>query len=573
MSSSTGLLVGFFVLAMPRKKTTEEFKIDLKKAHGDKISFEGEYKGQSEKGSFKCKLHGNFEALPKQVLRGHGCGECAKQHLSLSLGYGKEGFVKRAREVHGDRYSYTESIYKNNNSRVDILCKEHGEFSQVAYSHLQGRGCPKCSIETKKIKLSKNKKDFIKDIEKVHGDIYGYDTLKYKNNKTKVELTCPVHGPTLIHPSALLRGACCPKCSYKERGERGRIKPKDYFNLVKGVHNNKYSYDENSYTLMVNRIKVFCSIHGEFNPLASMHFYQATGCPKCANESSTSKGEQEVLSFLSNREDFVINSDRTILDNKELDIVIPGKKVAIEYNGLYWHSDKVVHKDYHSQKTLEAGSKGYQLIHIFEDEWENKPEIVKSRLLNILGKTTNKIYARKCEIKEVPTKEATDFLDKNHIQGRLGASVKIGLYYENSLVSLMTFGKFRKNLGREHEEGCYELLRFCNLLDTTVVGGASKLLKYFEKVFTPKKIISYADRRWSQGNLYKALGFDLVSQSKPNYFYFLSQSKGREPRFKYRKSVLVKQGFDQNKTEKQIMEERGYSRIYDCGTLLFEKTH
>src|SRR5690606_28109573 len=114
---------------------------------------------------------------------------------------------------------------------------------------------------------------------------------------------------------------------------------------------------------------IICPIHGEFNQYPYVH-YRGCGCPKCANESFTSQGEQEILSFLSNRGDFVINSDRTILDNKELDIVIPGKKVAIEYNGLYWHSDKVVHKNYHLQKTLEAEAKGYQLIHIFEDEWE-----------------------------------------------------------------------------------------------------------------------------------------------------------------------------------------------------------
>ena len=133
----------------------------------------------------------------------------------------------------------------------------------------------------------------------------------------------------------------------------------------------------------------------------------------------------------------------------------------------------------------------------------------------------------------------------------------------------MTFGGLRKNLGSTYEEGKYELLRFCNKLNTSVIGGASKLLKYFEKTYKPKEIISYADRRWSEGNLYHKLGFDFVHYSEPNYFY-VNKLK-RENRFKYRKSELVKQGFDENKTEKQIMEERGYSRIYDCGTIKFIK--
>jgi len=163
------------------------------------------------------------------------------------------------------------------------------------------------------------------------------------------------------------------------------------------------------------------------------------------------------------------------------------------------------------------------------------------------------------------------FLEQNHIQGSVGSQIKIGLYYNDELVSLMNFSKPRINIGGKKEEGTYELIRFSNKLNTTVVGGASKLLKYFERNYNPKEIISYADRRWSQGNLYTQLGFDFIHFSQPNYFYV--KSKRRENRFGYRKSILVKQGFDKNKTEKEIMQERGFNRIYDCGTLKFMKTY
>jgi len=184
-------------------------------------------------------------------------------------------------------------------------------------------------------------------------------------------------------------------------------------------------------------------------------------------------------------------------------------------------------------------------------------------LMNILGLTSNKIYGRKTQIREVTPKDSKTFLNTNHIQGNVNSKIKLGLYYDDELVSLMTFGLLRKSLGSISKEGSYELLRFCNKLDTTVIGGADKLLKYFINTYTPIEIISYADRRWSQGNLYKKLGFDFVHDSSPNYFYVINNK--REYRFKYRKDVLVKEGFDPSKSERQIMKERGFNRIYDCG--------
>lgn len=226
-------------------------------------------------------------------------------------------------------------------------------------------------------------------------------------------------------------------------------------------------------------------------------------------------------------------------------------------------------KEHLLDKTQLAEIKGIRLIHVFEDEWLLKQDIVKSRLLNILGFSERSINARNTVIKEVDSSEAMKFLNENHIQGSLGSKIKIGLFYNNELVSLMTFGELRKNLGNNKKEGYYELLRFCNKLNTRVVGGASKLLKYFERNFEYRELVSYADRRWSEGNLYKVLGFELTSTTKPNYFY--SKGTYRESRFKYRKDVLVHQGHDKDKTEKQIMEERGYFRIYDCGTHKFTK--
>lgn len=234
---------------------------------------------------------------------------------------------------------------------------------------------------------------------------------------------------------------------------------------------------------------------------------------------------------------------------------------------MYWHSDDKKPDNYHLTKSELCENVGYKLIHVFEDEFVYKKEIVLSRLLNILGKTKEKIYARKCEIKEVTYKDSECFLNENHIQGNCISKHRYGLYYNNELVSLMTFGSTRINLNSKKENGVFELLRFVNKKNTSVLGGASKLLKHFIKVVSPIKIISYSDNRWGNGNLYKKLNFKFVRKSKPNYFYVLKNK--RINRFTYRKDVLVKQGFDKNKSEKEIMKERGINRIYDCGSTLF----
>lgn len=276
--------------------------------------------------------------------------------------------------------------------------------------------------------------------------------------------------------------------------------------------------------------------------------------------------EKELQKFVINTigEDRCLINDRTVIPPKELDIVIPYKNLAIEFNGVYWHNELFVNDDYHLKKYLNCKTKGFDLIQIFQDEWENKREIVLSLIKNRLGYSDkNSIYARKCEIKIVPNGEHNKFLSCNHIQGKVGSSVKLGLYYNNELVSLMTFGKLRKSLGSKHVDGEWELIRFCNKLNHNVIGAASKLFKHFVKNYNPKKILSFSDNRFFNGEMYKLLGFKYEGYSKPSYFYVINGV--RHHRYNFRKDLLVKEGYEINKTEHQIMLERGIYRVYDCG--------
>jgi hypothetical protein len=288
-----------------------------------------------------------------------------------------------------------------------------------------------------------------------------------------------------------------------------------------------------------------------------------------------SKEEAELKKYLVDELKLdIIENDRKTLNKKEIDFLIPEFNIGIEYNGLYWHSESEgKFKDYHLNKTLLANKKGISLIHIFSDEWLNKPDIVKGRLMNIFNRIDNKIYARKCTIIEIDSKSKDIFLNRYHIQGKDKSSIKLGAYYNNELVAVMTFGKKRRALGfKNNNSDEYELIRFCSNYNYSVIGIAGKLLKYFVKNYNPISIISYADRRWtlnSADNLYTKLGFKLESTSSPGYWY-LNDYLYRLHRFNFRKNILIENGADPNKTEWEIMQEKGYTRVWDCGQFKYE---
>lgn len=303
----------------------------------------------------------------------------------------------------------------------------------------------------------------------------------------------------------------------------------------------------------------------EFNHYFHSHM---PSCPSCKSVSSF---EYEVNQFFESLSIPYERNTRTVITPHELDFYFPNLNIAIECNGNYWHSELFGRgKNYHLSKTEKCNDNGIQLIHIFEDEWLLRSDIVKSKLKSILGLLVDRIPARKCVVKEVPTSHKTSFLNQNHLQGTDKSNIKLGLYYNDNLVSIMTFCKLRKSLGTSHKEGSWELSRFCNKLDTTVIGGASKLFKHFKVNYEWNYIKSFADRRWSKGRLYFNLGFNLSHFSKPNYWYF-KQSIERVHRFKYRKSQLNKllDVYDENLTEWENMKINKFNRIWDCGNYVF----
>jgi len=288
-------------------------------------------------------------------------------------------------------------------------------------------------------------------------------------------------------------------------------------------------------------------------------------CPKCQPRTK-SKQEDELAEFVESLGINIIRHNRTLIKPLELDIVLPDYKIAIEYNGLYWHNENFIGETYHLEKTEVCEKIGYRLIHIFEDEWILKQDIVKSRLKHILGKTEDltHIGARECTIKEISSKEKNQFLEHFHIQGPDASKVKLGAFYEEELIAVMTFSHGSLAKGVKHQSSLvWELNRFCTHSDFVISGIASKLLEYFKKNYDWHKIFSYADRRWSDGNLYEKLGFELEHVTQPNYWYI--RDFQRTHRFALRKRP------DEPKDipEYILRLQEGYIRVWDCGNLKF----
>lgn len=277
-----------------------------------------------------------------------------------------------------------------------------------------------------------------------------------------------------------------------------------------------------------------------------------------------SRYEKEIINFINVNN--IQTNTRDIIFPLELDIYLPDYKLAVEFNGLYWHSKHP--KNYHLNKTRMCEERGIQLLHIFENEWIDltKQGVWKSIISGKLGRN-NRVYARKTEVRKInDDKLVKEFINNNHLQGFTGSSIKLGLFYKNELISIMTFGKTRFSKNYQ-----YEMIRFCNKIFISVIGGASKLYKYFVRNYRPESVVSYADRRYSNGDLYEKLGFIFSHYSTPNYWYF-NNDKKLYSRMKFQKHKLkyLLENFDKNKSEIINMLDNGYLRIFDCGNKIMQ---
>lgn len=290
------------------------------------------------------------------------------------------------------------------------------------------------------------------------------------------------------------------------------------------------------------------------------------------NDIFTSKPEQEILTFI-RQCGLECKKNRNILNGKELDIFIPSKNIAIEFNGNKFHTEWFGGKtrQYHLDKTKLCNEKNVKLIHIFEDEYHNTREIVLNKISHILGVQNNlkKIYGRKCVIKKIYNHEAALFLNTFHIQGEVSSTVYYGAYYDDELIAVMSF--------KTENNGNWELTRFASNYNYLCCGVGGKLFKHFIKEYNPNMVKSFADRRWTineENNLYIQLGFKFDSYIKPDYKYYNSKIDRykRFHKFGFRKQILLRKYPDilnSNMTETEMVKILGYDRIWDCGLIKY----
>ncbi len=270
-----------------------------------------------------------------------------------------------------------------------------------------------------------------------------------------------------------------------------------------------------------------------------------------------SKFEKEVIDFVKSIYSKTIQiGDRNILDGQEIDIYLPESKIGVECSGLYWHSEISAGRTekYHSNKFQLCKNYGIKLITLFEDEWNFKNQQVKNRIKHLLGSTS--IYARNCTIKEISANLANDFVNEHHSQGVSSTPINLGLFYNDELYAVMTFGTPR--YAKKYQ---FELVRFCS--KNQVLGAASKLFKFFVKKYNPNKVVTYSDNSWGLGSVYEKMGFQKNSDTV-GYWYTDYKKRYNRLNFQKHKIKHLVEKADQ-KTEWQIMQELGYDRIWDCG--------
>lgn len=286
------------------------------------------------------------------------------------------------------------------------------------------------------------------------------------------------------------------------------------------------------------------------------------GCPKCALVRSVSSPEREVASLLDSWGVGYVSSDRSVLAGREVDLYVPSAGVAIEFNGLYWHGDRFKSRSYHRDKSVAAEEAGAQLIHVWEDDWRDRREIVERMLARKLGVSSEKrVDARSLNKVKLTTPPARVFLNENHIQGFSGGAEYYGLSDETGVRAVLVM-KRRSN-------GGWELVRFAT--SAIVRGGHSRLFKWFQDDHPEaRKVVTFADRGVSDGGLYETCGFVHDGELRPDYMYVVGGSRVhkfnyRLKRFREDPDLEYREGL----TESQLAELNDLPRIYDAGKIRY----
>lgn len=513
-------------------------------------------------------------------------------------------FIEAVKLIHfTEDYDYSETIFTTLKNKIKVICKIHGAFITAAISHLNGvlgSKCPICRNRKKSsINLGKRsyekytEESYVAKVKTIHGDNrYDYSEINFLGINHKITVSCWKHGDKFTwYPSSndhLYSKSGCPKCHDEERSgitlEHRAPTKEEFLVRCQASHGDQFDYTNSIYTHSKELMTISCKVpgHGDFQttPNRHTHITNPVGCPKCSPR-ATSKAEVIIANKIRDLGIEVIQNSKKEF-GIEIDIFLPKYNLGFEYNGVYWHSDQVerleekdlpISKTYayrrHLQKTEIVEKAGAKLVHIWEDDWLDRPEVTWRWIQDRIG--INQIRqpgARKFEVKRVDNNDLRTFISERHIQG-FGSNYEYcyGLYDENEiLAAAMTFGT--KNCKQGIGEVALE--RFCS--SGYIPGGFTKLLANFIKDFGQQfqTICSFADRSWTNGDVYSKNGFTLVEIQPPDYMYCKNQ--GREHKRNFQRKYLEKRlkNFDPNLSERINCRNHGYYRIWDCGLTKWE---
>lgn len=592
---------------MSKRLTHEEIIFRLGEVHGGRYDYSLlEYTTSKDRIKIICREHGEFQQVYSTHAAGHGCPTCAKIERGNRARITYDEFIEKARELYGDLYIYpARGSYTKASDKITITCTKHGDFVTTPTRHINSAsGCSGCSLaRTGRVALTEE--EFFRRVKKAHGDRYDLSKTVFSGSKTPVVVTCKIHGEFSTKPHNFSKGTNCPKCARIEASLKTRKGTAYFVAKFREVHGDKYTYPERVDS--INKIEITCTEHGVF--LQNVHdhirghgcprcFYDDTGtaftyeefwkkhgrdgyimkgftkavepatitclehgltyettphdfavspggrCPQCANVSSPHRA---VLNMFPN-EAVEVNS-RNIIKPYELDVYYPEHRLAVEVNGLYFHSTaKLESPIYHERKFRDCEEKGVQLIQIWDSEIRDKPGLVRSLIANKLGLTTEKVYARSCDIKDIDNKTYREFLEQNHLEGGVDSSHRKALFHDGEIVAVMGL---RQNL----------LQRFCSRINLNVVGGFSRLLKAFDLT----QVVTYSDNRYSDGSLYKNHGFEYGGKTSTRMH--VTDGTNLYSRWGFqRKNLTTYPGYSDDKTAEEILNENGLYYIYAPGT-------
>ncbi|MDP9645461.1 PDDEXK family nuclease [Paraburkholderia caledonica] len=490
------------------KGTTDWFIAKARAVHGERYDYSRvDYKGRRQKVCIICREHGEFwQDASNHVHRSSNCPTCMGVKRSTL-----EDFIRRAKDMHGDLYDYSQVVFIGVDHKVKIGCQQHGVFEQLAFDHMKGHGCAACGAEKA---INAQRHDLVTFLERAKAKFGGkldYSCAVYVNSSTKTEIKCPKHGSFWQTPHEHIASTGCPRCS-----SVGRVDRDEFFRRAFEVHGLTYDYSKIAFKGMRKKLKVICRFHGEFETVPKDHVDKRTGCPLCARARRASRGEKELAEWIESLCLEMRRNDRRALDGFEIDIYLPDRNLGIEYHGAYWHRDDALqHPRFHEMKALRAEKKGIRLLTVWDFHWATQREKVQQYLRHQLGiSDSRRRDARACIVVETTAQRAAMFHQMHRLSGPpISASLHYALEDEGRLVACMSFGRTTSRCRSAPDE--WDLLSFST--DGIVRGGASRLFAAFIRKHKPKTVWSFADRQHFGSALYEMLGFTKAGRVTADY--------------------------------------------------------